>query len=227
MLWSQEHGADCADSDAAVSKHREVLGLTGHKPIIQEGCFIAPTAGVSGEVTVGAGSSIWYGAFVKGDRSKVSIGSNTTIQEGAVIQGGKGPVTIGSNATVGQGAVIGAATIGDSAAVGAKASVGDGAVIESGAAVAARSSVAPKTTVPAGSLFGGNPAVFLRQLSSEEVAAMSKTVDSAKAMAPSHAAECNKTFAEIELEKKDYVWKLPKVNKDPLGLLSEQRAVYW
>merc|ERR1712216_262407 len=182
-----------------LSKHREVLGLTGHKPIIQEGCFIAPTAGVSGEVTVGAGSSIWYGAFVKGDRSKVSIGSNTTIQEGAVIQGGKGPVTIGSNATVGQGAVIGAATIG----------------------------VAPKTTVPAGSLFGGNPAVFLRQLSSEEVAAMSKTVDSAKAMAPSHAAECNKTFAEIELEKKDYVWKLPKVNKDPLGLLSEQRAVYW
>ena len=118
------------------------------------------------------------------------------------------------------GSVVGGAVVGE-------ASVGDGAVIESGAAVAARSSVAPKTTVPAGSLFGGNPAVFLRQLSSEEVAAMSKTVDSAKAMAPSHAAECNKTFAEIELEKKDYVWKLPKVNKDPLGLLSEQRAVYW
>merc|ERR1719409_2649044 len=129
-----------------LSKHREVLGLTGHKPIIQEGCFIAPTAGVSGEVTVGAGSSIWYGASVKGDRSKVSIGSNTTIQEGAVVQGGKGPVSIGSNATIGQGAVVGAAKIGDNVSVGTRATVGDGAVIEDGASVAARSNVLPGTT---------------------------------------------------------------------------------
>ena len=159
----------------AVSRHREILGLTNHKPTVNDGCFIAPTAGVSGEVNVGAGSSIWYGASVKGDRSKVSIGSNTTIQEGAVVQGGKGPVSIGSNATIGQGAVVGAAKIGDNVSVGTRATVGDGAVIEDGASVAARSNVLPGTTVPAGALFGGNPAVLLRQLSPAEVARVPAT----------------------------------------------------
>ena len=86
-----------------MSRHREILGLTNHKPSVDKGCFIAPTAGVSGEVALGAGSSVWYGAFVKGDRSKVTIGTNTNVMEGAVIQGGAGPVKIGNNATIGVG----------------------------------------------------------------------------------------------------------------------------
>ena len=176
----------------AVSRHREIIGLTNAKPTVNEGCFVAPTAGLSGEVTLGAGSSVWYGAFVKGDRSKVTIGSNTTILEGAVVQGGAGPVSIGSNATIGQGAVIGAATIGDNARVGMKAAIGDGAVVEAGAAVADGAHVTPMTTVPAGSLFGGKPAVFVRKLSESEVAAMAKAAANAGQMAPTHAAECNK-----------------------------------
>jgi hypothetical protein len=56
---------------------------------------------------------------------------------------------------------------------------------------------------------------------------MASVVESAKAMAPAHAAECNKTFVQIEEDKKRYVWKLPKENKDPLGLLSEQKTAYW
>jgi len=210
-----------------VSRHREILGLTNHKPTINEGCFIAPTAGVSGEVNLGAGSSVWYGAFVKGDRSKVTIGSNTTILEGAVIQGGAGPVSIGNDATIGQGAVIRAATIGNGASIGTKSSVGDGAVVEAGAAVAPGSHVAEKTIVPAGSLFGGNPATFLRKLSDAEVSAMSKVASSANQTASTHAAECNKTFAQIEAEKSGYLWQVKKPNTDPLGLLTEQKAVHW
>jgi len=175
-----------------VSRHREILGLTNHKPTVNEGCFIAPTAGVSGEVNLGAGSSVWYGAFVKGDRSKVTIGSNTSILEGAVIQGGTGPVTIGNDATIGQGAVIRAAIIGNGAIIGTKSSVGNGAVVEAGAAVAPGSHVADNTTVPTGSLFSGNPAVFLRKLSDAEISAMSKVSASTQKMAPTHAAECNK-----------------------------------
>ena len=176
----------------AVSRHREILGLINDKPTVNEGCFVAPTAGVSGDVNLGSGSSVWYGAFVKGDRSKVTIGSNCNIMEGAVIQGGAGPVSIGSNATIGQGAVIGAATIGKNVNVGMKAFIADGAVVEDGAAIAAGSHVTAKTTVAAGSLFGGKPAVFLRKLSDSEIAAMSKTATAAKEMAPKHAAECNK-----------------------------------
>jgi len=210
-----------------LSRHREIIGLTNAKPTVNEGCFVAPTAGLSGEVTLGAGSSVWYGAFVKGDRSKVTIGSNTTILEGAVVQGGAGPVSIGSNATIGQGAVIGAATIGDNARVGMKAAIGDGAVVEAGAAVADGAHVTPMTTVPAGSLFGGKPAVFVRKLSESEVAAMAKAAANAGQMAPTHAAECNKTFKQIEAEKSGYAWQIKKPNKDPLGLLEKQTALYW
>mmetsp|Transcript_38831 Transcript_38831/g.32779 ORF Transcript_38831/g.32779 Transcript_38831/m.32779 type:complete len:246 (-) Transcript_38831:526-1263(-) len=210
-----------------LSRHREILGLTNHKPTINEGCFIAPTAGVSGEVNLGAGSSVWYGAFVKGDRSKVTIGSNTSILEGAVIQGGTGPVTIGNDATIGQGAVIRAAIIGNGAIIGTKSSVGNGAVVEAGAAVAPGSHVADNTTVPTGSLFSGNPAVFLRKLSDAEISAMSKVSASTQKMAPTHAAECNKTFAQIEVEKSGYIWQVKKPNTDPLGLLTEQKAVHW
>jgi len=177
-----------------VSRHREILGLTNHKPTVNEGCFIAPTAGVSGEVNLGAGTSVWYGAFVKGDRSKVTVGSNTSILEGAVVQGGAGPVSIGSDATIGQGAVVGAATIGNKVSIGTRSYIGDGVQIEDGAAIAPGSHVAAKTKVPAGSLFGGKPAVFLRQLSDSEIAAMSKAAVDAKQMAPKHAAECNKVL---------------------------------
>ena len=109
-----------------------------------------------------------------------------------MVQGGAGNVTIGSGVTIGQMAVVGAATIGDNASVGTKSFVGDGSVIEAGAAVAAGSHVAPKTTVPAGALFGGKPAVFIRQLSAAEVSAMSKAAGDAKQIAPTHSAECNK-----------------------------------
>jgi len=210
-----------------LSRHREILGLTNHKPTVNEGCFIAPTAGVSGEVNLGSGSSVWYGAFVKGDRSKVTVGSNTSILEGAVVQGGAGPVSIGSDATIGQGAVVGAATIGNKVSIGTRSFVGDGAQIEDGAAIAPGSHVAAKTKVPAGALFGGKPAVFLRQLSDSEIAAMSKAAVDAKQMAPTHAAECNKAFAQIEQEKKGYAWQIKKENKDPLGLLQEQKALFW
>ena len=178
-----------------MSRHRELLALTNAKPTVNEGCFVAPTAGLSGEVALGKGSSVWYGAFVKGDRSKVTIGSNTTIREGAVVQGGAGPVSIGNNVTIGQGAVVGAATIGDNASIGMKAAVGDGAVVEAGAAVADGAHVTPKTKVPAGSLFGGKPAVFVRKLSEAEVASMAKAANSAGQMAPMHAAECNKVIS--------------------------------
>lgn len=178
----------------AVSRHRELLALTNAKPTVNEGCFVAPTAGLSGEVTLGKGSSVWYGAIVKGDRSKVSIGSNTTIREGAVVQGGAGAVSIGNNVTIGQGAVVGAATIGDNASIGMKAAIGDGAVIEDGAAVADGAHVTPDTKVPAGSLFSGKPAIFVRKLSEAEVAAMAKAATIVCQMAPTHAAECNKVI---------------------------------
>ena len=56
-----------------------ILPYRGTMPVIDPTAFIAPTAAVIGDVTVGAGSSIWFGAVVRGDFQPITIGQNTNI----------------------------------------------------------------------------------------------------------------------------------------------------
>lgn len=137
--------------------------------------FIAPNAQVIGNVTLGKGSSVWYGAVLRGDVNAIEVGDMTNIQDNAVVHSArhnaaKQPMktVIGSNTTIGHGAVVHAATVGDNCLVGMGATLLDGVVMENGSMVAAGALVPPNTVVPAGKVFGGNPAKLLRAMEPHE-----------------------------------------------------------
>lgn len=114
----------------------------GKEPTIHDEAFVAPTADVIGDVTVGAGCFVGVGAAVRGDYGTVEVGSETSIQEGVVIHARDGgETTIGDRVQVGHGSVLHNCAIRDSAVLGLNATVtdyttvGEWAIVGEGAVV--------------------------------------------------------------------------------------------
>src|SRR5207249_12273882 len=96
-----------------------LLAYQGKYPTIGQGCYIAPPATLIGDVTLGDGASVWFGAVLRGDVSPIVIGARTNIQDNTVIHGEDGyPTLIGEDVTVGHSAIIHAATVSDRVLVG-------------------------------------------------------------------------------------------------------------
>jgi len=176
-------------------------------PVKADNVFIAPSANVLGDVKIGSGSSIWYGAVLRADVNAIHIGSNTNIQDNVVvhvakysIDGKAKPTVIGSNVTVGHGATVHAATIKDNALVGMGATVLDGSVVGEGAIVAAGAIVPPNTNIPANQVWAGSPARFLRDVLPEERAFLTASAANYASLAAQHAFENGKSFEELATE---------------------------
>ena len=134
-------------------------------PRIHPSAFIAPTATIVGDVTIHEGASVWYGAVVRGDTSYAVIGRGANVQDGAVVHGRAGqPAIIEAEASIAHNCVIHGAVIGERALIGNGALVLDGANVGAGALIAAGSVVLPDTTIPAGMLAAGTPAVVKRAI---------------------------------------------------------------
>jgi carbonic anhydrase/acetyltransferase-like protein (isoleucine patch superfamily) len=132
-----------------------VYPFDGHEPKIASGVFVAPTAAVIGNVTIGEQSSIWFSAVVRGDDMPVVIGRGTNIQDGAIIHGTEdvAGTTIGDKVVIGHGAILHGCDIASGAMIGIGAIVLDGAKVGAGAIVAAGAIVPPGKEVPAGALW--------------------------------------------------------------------------
>jgi len=211
-----------------LTRHREVMGFGGKKASIASDSFVAPSANVVGDVTIGPRSAVWYGAVVLGDAGKVSVGSMTQIKDRAVVSSN---AVIGSNVVIGIGSVIGeGAKVGDGSSIGMGSTLESGVVVEAGAAVAPGSVVAAGTSVTAGQLFSGSPAKALRPLTAEESSRLLAAASSLPSLAKVHKAENLKTFVEVEQDKSDVKWAYER-NLDydgSLGLLEKNpRAQVW
>lgn len=186
----------------------KVLAHAGKSPAIHQSAFIAPTASVIGQVKIGKGSSVWYGATVRGDINKVTIGEQTTIGDRAVVHvaklKGDMPTIIGSRVTVGPLAVIHAATLEDESLVGAGAQVLDKAVVQKHAAVASGAVLTPGKVVPTGQLWAGIPAKFQRELTAQEIANMKATAIENFEMATIHKDETSKDYKTVALDLDDW-----------------------
>jgi len=131
--------------------------------------FIAPNAVLIGQVSVGAESSVWYGAVARGDMEPIAIGRQSNVQDGAVIHVDVDlPTRIGDNVTVGHRAVIHGCTLGDGCLVAMGAIVLSGSVVGAGALVAAGAVVREGIEVPPRVLFAGVPGKVLRELTDDE-----------------------------------------------------------
>ncbi|MDY6936841.1 MAG: gamma carbonic anhydrase family protein [Cyanobacteriota bacterium] len=132
-----------------------------------QAAFIAPTATVVGRVTLSVGTSIWYGAVVRGDVETIEIGPHTNIQDGAILHGDPGlPTILEEYVTVGHRAVVHSARIETGCLIGIGAVVLDGVCVGAGSIIGAGAVVAKD--VPPRSLVVGVPGKVRRQVSQEE-----------------------------------------------------------
>lgn len=156
----------------------------GKTPEIGEECFLAETATVIGDVVLGSGCSIWYGAVLRGDVHSIRVGNNTNIQDNAVIHATyqKSPTNIGNYVTIAHGAIVHGCTIHDNVMIGMNAVILDDAVIESNSIVAAGSVVSKGTRVESGSVYGGIPAKKIKDISPELLEGEIRRISKAYAM---------------------------------------------
>ncbi len=123
-----------------------------------------------GDVAIGADSSIWYGAVVRGDVHRVRIGERTNLQDQCLVHvtADRFAASIGDDVTVGHRAVVHGCVVEDEALIGIGAIVLDGARVGRGAWVAAGALVTPGAEVPAGCLVLGAPARVVRKVTDDE-----------------------------------------------------------
>lgn len=141
------------------------------KPVIHPSAFVADNATVRGSVTLGANSSVFFGAVLRGDRAPITIGAGTNIQDNCVVHVDYDhPVTVGENVTVGHGAILHGCTVGDNTLIGMGTTVLNGAVIGRDCIVGAGSLVPQGMVIPDGSMAFGSPAKIRRPLTEEEIA---------------------------------------------------------
>jgi carbonic anhydrase/acetyltransferase-like protein (isoleucine patch superfamily) len=134
-----------------------------------KGVYIAKGAVVIGDVTLGAHSSVWFNAVLRGDINRIVVGHHTNIQDNAVLHlADDFPCIIGNHVTVGHAAIVHACTVHDEVLVGMGCTILDGAVIGKQSIIGAGALVTQGTRIPPGSLALGAPAKVVRKLTPKE-----------------------------------------------------------
>ncbi|NUK01788.1 gamma carbonic anhydrase family protein [Streptomyces lunaelactis] len=147
-----------------------ISGVGGRDPKVDPEAFTAPTSVVVGDVTLAAGSSVWYQTVLRADCGPIIIGANSNIQDNCTVHVDPGfPVTVGERVSVGHNAVLHGCTVEDDVLVGMGATVLNGAHIGAGSLIAAQALVPQGMRVPPGSLVAGVPAKVKRELTEEEL----------------------------------------------------------
>ncbi|HJJ56031.1 MAG TPA: gamma carbonic anhydrase family protein [Methanocorpusculum sp.] len=146
--------------------------MTALQTVIKgNGTFIAPTATVIGDVTIGTDSTVLFGAVIRADMASITIGNRTNIQDNAVIHESKTyPTKIGNNVSIGHGAIIHGCTIEDNCLIGMGSIILNGAVISNGSLIAAGALVSEHKIIPPNSLVMGIPGKVIRELTPDEIA---------------------------------------------------------
>jgi carbonic anhydrase/acetyltransferase-like protein (isoleucine patch superfamily) len=137
---------------------------------VHDSAWLAPSAIVVGDVTLGEACSVWFNASLRGDTEALLIGARTNIQEGAILHADPGfPAVVGADVTIGHGVIVHGARIGNQAVIGMRATLLNGSVIGSQSLVGAGSLVTEGKEFPAGVLILGSPAKVVRDLTPEEI----------------------------------------------------------
>ena len=137
-----------------------ILEFNGKRPQIHPSVFLAPTAVIIGDVTIGEDSSVWFGAVLRGDDPThgVIVGPRTSVQENCVVHVGRwGPTVIGADVTVGHGAKFESCMIGDRTVIGMNAIILQNAVVGEECVLAANTVVLEQAEIPARSVVAGVP----------------------------------------------------------------------
>ena len=143
----------------------------GGMPVVHPTAFVDESAQVIGDVEIGAESSVWMNAVIRGDVNAIRIGQRTNVQDGTVIHvmHRTHSASVGDDVTIGHGAIVHGCTVRDRVLVGMGAILLNGSIIGEDTIVAAGSLVTEGMDVPARSLVMGSPARVRRSLTDQEV----------------------------------------------------------
>lgn len=154
--------------------------ISGQRPTLPAdgSAWIAPSADVIGDARLAADVSVWFGVVIRADNTPIAIGARSNIQEGSMLHSDPGsPLAIGTSVTVGHHAILHGCTIGDNCLIGMGATILNNAVIPENCLIGAGALVTEAKTFPPGSLIVGAPARAVRELTPEQIAAITRSAD--------------------------------------------------
>jgi carbonic anhydrase/acetyltransferase-like protein (isoleucine patch superfamily) len=156
----------------------------GKRPRVDPTARIAPTAVLCGDVCIGPGTSIGFGAVLTAESGPIMVGANTVVMDTAVLRGvARSPLAIGDNVLIGPRAYLSGCTVEDEVFIATGATVFNGARIGKGAEVRVNAIVHIKTAVPAGAtvpigwIAVGDPAAILPPDRHEQIWAIQKPLN--------------------------------------------------
>jgi len=142
----------------------------GHTPKVHDSCYIDLSAQVIGDVTLGAHSSVWMNAVLRGDVNSIRVGANSNVQDCAVLHGQRNlyQVIVGEWVTIGHNATVHGCVVEDECLIGIGARVLNNCRIGTGSIIAAGAVVPEHIVVPPRTLWAGVPAKLRRELSDKD-----------------------------------------------------------
>jgi len=141
-------------------------------PVIHASVRLAEDAVVTGDVTLAADVSVWYGAILRGDVGAIRIGRGSNLQDHVTVHCAIGvPTIVGENVVVGHGAILHSCDVGNGCLIGMGAVLLDGCTVGEGSMIGAGAVVPPGQTIPPRSVVMGVPGKVVREASAAEVRA--------------------------------------------------------
>ncbi|MDI9331949.1 MAG: gamma carbonic anhydrase family protein [Alphaproteobacteria bacterium] len=156
-----------------------IYQLDEHTPQLASEAWVADSAEVMGQVSLGERASVWFNTVVRADNEAITIGPETNIQDGTVLHCDPGkPLHIGRGVTVGHNVMLHGCTVGDHSLIGIGAVILNGAVIGKHCLVGAGALVTEGKEFPDGSMILGSPAKAVRQLTPEQIEGLQRIAQS-------------------------------------------------
>ncbi|MDX1641101.1 MAG: gamma carbonic anhydrase family protein [Balneolaceae bacterium] len=156
-----------------------IFEFLNKSPQFDDSVFVAPSADIIGDVTIGSESSVWFNVTIRGDVNWIEIGEKSNVQDNSCIHvtNQTNPTKLGSLVTIGHNATIHGCTIHNRVLVGIQSTILDDVVVEPDVMIAAGSLVPPGKHLESGFLYMGTPAKKARELTDEEIKQIVKNAE--------------------------------------------------
>ena len=146
-----------------------VYALDEHVPDLHHSVWVAESASVIGNIIMEEGSSVWFGAVMRGDNEPIRVGARSNVQDNAVLHSDPGqPLVIGEDVVIGHQVMLHGCVIEDGCLIGIGATVLNGATIGAGSIIGAHALVTENKVIPPGSLVVGAPGRVVKTLGEKE-----------------------------------------------------------
>ena len=147
-----------------------IYQLDDFTPSVPSSAWVADSAQVMGNVTLGEDTSVWFGAVLRGDTSTITVGKGSNVQDNSVLHADNGmPLVIGEGVTVGHQVMLHGCTVGNNSLIGIGAIVLNGVKIGNNCLVGAGALLTEGKEFEDGSMIIGSPAKAVRVLSPEQI----------------------------------------------------------